>query len=236
MSKYAPSTVEAIRLLRSKGKTYSEIRKDLKTQIPKSTLSNLCRGVILPREYFNKINKLNTINRNKGRLIALEINKIKRQEFLRNLDDINFPIATSIRDQKVAKIALAMLCLGEASKYSSKSGSFSLGSSDPRIIIIFLKLLKKCFDFKLEKVRCTVQCRADQNTEELEEFWYDIVKIPKNLFYKTRIDPRTIGKPTKKKNYKGVLRVDYLDTKVQLELESLSDLIYNEVLTEGPEV
>ena len=110
-----------------------------------------------------------------------------------------------------------------------------MGSSDPRIIIIFLTLLKKCFSFKQAKVRCTVQCRADQNVEELERFWLDVTKIPQEQFYKAQIDPRTIGKPTKKVDYKGVLKIDYLDIKVQLELESLANLVYNQLKLElGP--
>jgi hypothetical protein len=74
-----------------------------------------------------------------------------------------------------------------------------------------------------------VQCRADQNIEELEKFWLDITKIPKKQFYKAQIDPRTVGKPTLNKNYKGVLKVDYFDTRIQLELESLANLVYNQL-------
>ncbi len=33
--------------------------------------------------------------------------------------------------------------------------------------------------------------------------------------------------------YKGVLVIDYFDTKVQLELEFLADLVYNQ-LSKGP--
>jgi hypothetical protein len=163
-----------------------------------------------------------------ARLIGIEKSKIKRQEFLSGLDKINLKIARLIQNHETAKIALAMLCLGEASKYKPRR-SFSLGSSDPRIIIIFLTLLKKCFNFKQIKVRCTVQCRADQNIEELEKFWLDITKIPKKQFYKAQIDPRTVGKPTLNKNYKGVLKVDYFDTRIQLELESLANLVYNQL-------
>ena len=57
----------------------------------------------------------------------------------------------------------------------------------------------------------------------------------KRLFYKPLVDPRTKGKPTKKSNYRGVLKVDYFSTRVQLELESLADLVYNQVHL-GPEV
>src|SRR5581483_1987150 len=221
-------TIEKARKLRTHGKTYGEIRKLLQLNIPKSTLSWWCKDVVLPLNYSKRIAKLNLNNLNKARLIAHEINKVKREEFLEKLDKLNLPVSKEIENLLTSKIALAMLCLGEASKYNSKT-SFYLGSSDPRIIVVFLELLKKCFDFDLEKVRCTIQCRADQNVKELEEYWMDVTKIPKRLFYKTRKDPRTVGKHTKKISYKGVLRVNYLDTRVQLELESLSKLVYNQL-------
>lgn len=227
MNRYSSEMIQKVRNLRALGKTYGEIREYLKLQIPKSTLSEWCKGVNLPTDYAERIADLNLNNLNKGRLIAHEINKIKREEFFKELELINFPTSLMVKNPEAAKIALAMLCLGEARKYTPKGGTFSLGSSDPRIITIFLELLKICFSFKLEKVRCTVQCRADQDTKVLEKFWISVTKIPKRLFYNARIDPRTIGKPTKKKEYKGVLRVDYFDTKVQLELESLAQLIYN---------
>lgn len=227
VSRYPSEIIQKARNLRKLGKTYGEIRQRLKLLIPKSTLSEWCKNVNLPKNYSKRIADLNLNNLNKGRLIAQEINKIKREEFFREIEQKNLPISLVIKNPEAAKIALAMLCLGEARKYTPKGGTFSLGSSDPRIITIFLELLKTCFNFNLEKVRCTVQCRADQNVEILEKFWISVTDIPKRLFYKARIDPRTIGKPTKKKDYKGVLRVDYFDTKVHLELESLAQLIYN---------
>ena len=163
-------------------------------------------------------------------MIGAELNRIKREHFFQSIQKINAPIAKTVQDIYIGKIALAMLCLGEASKYKSGARhAFSLGNSDPRIIIIFLKLLKQCFPFDNNKIRATVQCRADQDTVKLTQFWQEKTKIPIHLFYKPLIDPRTIGKPTKKSNYHGVLRIDYFDTKVQLELESLADLIYNEL-------
>jgi len=58
----------------------------------------------------------------------------------------------------------------------------------------------------------------------------DITHIPSSQFYKPLIDNRTKGKPTLNKNYMGVLRVDYFDRKIQLELESLAKLIYNQLI------
>lgn len=235
MPRHPKDLIDKIRKLRSVGKTYGEIRQIVKLAIPKSTLSDMCKKVKLPEEYEKRIAQLNLQNLSKAQRVARGMNKIKREEFFKKLEKLNIPIAERISDKGIAKIALAMLCLGEASKYNPKgSRSFSLGNSDPRIILLFLKLLEYCFDFDQEKVRCTVQCRADQNIKELEDYWIKITKIPVRLFYKTRIDPRTIGKPTKKLNYKGVLKINYFDVKVQHDLEFLVDLVYNYVINLGP--
>lgn len=229
MNRYSPEIKFRVRKLRSEGDTYSEISRKLEVKFPKSTLYELCKGIILPQSYIEKVGKLNFESLKKAQAKSWKINKIKREAFFMRLNRINNSIAKKIKNQDIAKISLAMLCLGEASKYSRTGSSFYLGSSNPKIVVLFLSLLKKCFDFKIEKVRATVQCRADQNAGALEKYWQRITKIPRRLFYKALIDPRTVGKPTKKKGYKGVLRVDYFDTKIQLELESLADLIYNQV-------
>lgn len=226
MSDYSPVMRVEVRKLRSLGKTYNEIKKNLGINLPKSTLYEWCKGIVLPPEYIEKVGRLNFESLKKAQERGRKINKAKREAFFEKIYKINFPVSEKIQNKNVAKIALAMLCLGEAAKYGS-GAVFSLGSSNPKIIVLFLALLKECFSFNLERVRCTVQCRADQNTIELEHYWQKVSGVPERLFYKARIDPRTIGKPTKKTNYHGVLKVDYMDTGVQLELESLTDLIYN---------
>lgn len=233
MQRYDSSIIKETRRLRGLGRTYGEIIKSIHLHIPKSTLSEWCKNTQLPPDYVERIAKLNSSNLHKGRIIGWEINKIKRKKYLKEINDLNFPIAKDIEDKNTAKIALAMLCLGEASKSTSRT-SFYFGNSDQRIIVLFLGLMKYCYKFDINKIRCTVQCRADQEAGELERYWQDITKIPKELFYPTRVDPRTIGKITKKKDYKGVLRVDYFDNRVRLDLESLASLIYNHLSIDGP--
>ena len=231
---YPSLLISQIRNLRSKGNTYGEIQKTINIKIPKSSLSYICQGVQLPKEYTSRIKTLNMLSLDKGRRIAIEINKIKRDHFFHTIAKRNTPIAQSIENSNIGRIALAMLCLGEASKYKpKKSRSFSLGNSDKRIILLFLGLLRQCFSFDIEKVRATVQCRADQDIPSLEAYWRQETSIPKRLFYKALIDPRTKGKPTINPDYHGVLRIDYFDTKVQLELECLANLIYNKIRTYG---
>ena len=122
--------------LRSTGKTYKEINNILKTNLPKSTLSSWCRDIPLPESYDKKMGLLLKKNLEKAREKALVVNREKRVKYLKSLKLSNLKIAKKIRDKNTAKIALAILCLGEASKYSKTNRSFTLGSSDKRIILL----------------------------------------------------------------------------------------------------
>ena len=83
-----------------------------------------------------------------------------------------------------------------------------------------MNLLRHYYTIDESKFRCTLQCRADQNIQELENFWANITGISKNKFYKARIDPRTINKSSRKKDYKGVCRIDYFSAEVFIDLMS----------------
>ena len=211
--------------LRTHGKTYSEIQKKLKVFIPKSTLSYWCRNVPLPLDYQRRIQDYNKFNLNKARKIALAVNKIKREEHLQSIANRNRHLSGILKNQDVAKVALSILYLGEGFK-SFKRGSLAFGNSDPFIISLFLKLLRCCYNLDESKFRCTLQCRADQNVKKLEKFWSYITEIPLPQFYKARIDPRTIGKPSEKLDYKGVCRIDYFSADLFIELMQIPKIIH----------
>lgn len=219
--------IEAINL-RKEGRTHQEINDILKTSIPRSTFSGWFREITMNDKALAKLKHIRDSKLDVARDKALSVNREKREAFLTSLASINATFCKKIDDLPTAKIALSMLCLGEASKY--KTGSvFSLGNTDKRIILLFIRLLNRCFKIDPSKFRFTVMCRADQDVKALEDYWEKVIGFPSEQFYKTRKDPRTVGKVTSKVGYMGVLKVDYIDTKVQLELESLADLIYNQV-------
>ncbi|MFH1404822.1 MAG: hypothetical protein ABIH21_01835 [Patescibacteria group bacterium] len=126
------------------------------------------------------------------------------------------------------QIQLAMLYFGEGTK-NRKRGCLTIGNSDPQLIKHFLHLLRTCYMLDESKFRCTVQCRADQNSDLLTIFWSEQTNIPLTQFYKTQVDKRTIGKPTKKLNYKGVCRIDYFNSNIFHEMISCY-----QILSQGP--
>jgi len=209
--------------LRKKGNTFTEIQEQLKVIIPKSTMSCWCKNIVLPDQYYKRIEIINNRNREKGRKIAMILNKVKREKYIDSVKSRVLYLSEKIKDKDTAKIALAMLYLGEGAK--TKRGCLMFGNSNPSIISLFLKLLRYCYNIDERKFRCTFQGRADQNIKQLEEFWSKITKIPLSQFYKANIDPRTIGKPSKKMDYKGVCRIDYFSGDVFLEIMKIIEVL-----------
>ena len=126
------------------------------------------------------------------------------------------------------KTVLAMLYLGEGAKWKGHSGLL-LGSSDSTIILLYISLLEKCYKIKPSRLKCRISYRADQDIRELEKYWSGVTGIPEENFYKTKPDPRTKGKKTKKNDYKGVCVITCAGSHIQLELEEIAKLLLKKI-------
>ncbi len=190
--------------------------------IPKSTFSHWFKDLTIPVSLIQKFNRRDSRNLQKGRDIAL-----RQKHEARRLKQEKANISNRLlyrlfsKDLRAQKIALAMLYLAEGSK--KKRGSLVFCNSDPEIINLFLSLLRRCLKIDESKFRITVQCRADQDVLKLEKFWSRITAIPRRNFYKVQVDARTVGKPTRKPDYKGVCRIDYFSSDVDFELKCIAN-------------
>jgi hypothetical protein len=212
-----------IKGLRTRGLTYSEINKKLGTDLPKSSLSYICREIKLSETQIARIDNLTKshleVSRQKAVIANLNIQK-KQLEDLQN-QNIEF----NKLSKREAKIALAFLYLGEGSKRTSFRG-LALGSSDPKIITLYMTLLNICYGINHDEFKCRILYRADQNLNDLEAFWSGVTNIPRSSFYKTKPDSRTKGRPTLRENYKGVCVLYRKGAKIQLELQVITDIIF----------
>jgi len=220
------------RALRAQGKTYSEIRQILKLSVPKSTLSHWCQGVVLPIWYNKKIREINNKSLMSARTAAALSVTRKREAHLAEIRKEAEAILGKF-NQEGLKVALAMLYLGEGAKWKSHSG-LMLGSSDPEIVLLYIFLLKTCYNIATSQLKCRVSYRADQDIGTLETYWSSLTNIPKENFYKTKPDPRTKGKRTKKMDYKGVCVLSCAGARIQLELAEIARILTKKVTTMGP--
>lgn len=222
MNQYPESTISVAKDLRSHGYTYREICDLLKEKIPKSTLSSWFKKIILPNEYYQRMKLLGFTNIK----LAQEHNKVQLNSRLKNLRIKNVNLIKSI-DISVGKIILAVLYWCEGNKYPASRG-LKFGNSDPKMIKLFLALLRYCYHIDEEKLRLTIQCRSDQDPAALTLFWTEITQIPQSKHYHPRSDKRSIGKSTQKTNYMGVCVIDYFDSNLQCELQFFGEQLGND--------
>lgn len=214
--------------MRSEGKTYSEILKIIESSIPKSTISSWCNNIKLPKWYQDKINELNKSSLMKAQKISRAVNNAKRERIISEIVKKAKIITESLKDKDILKVILAILYLGEGAKWKSHRG-LSLGSSNPTIIKLYIRLLRLCYGISIKSLRCRISYRADQNINDLQKFWSHVTSINVKNFYKTIPDPRTIGRPTRKKDYNGVCVITCAGTHIQLELEAIPDFILKKI-------
>ncbi|HSX29377.1 MAG TPA: hypothetical protein VLE73_02345 [Candidatus Saccharimonadales bacterium] len=215
---------ERIRHLRAQGATFSEIRNDLGLVLANSSLSYICKDVEMPEGHMQRIKELNARHLQIARGKAVVRNKEIYATMLAGIETANINIFEE-GNISTLKAALAMLYLGEGSKWRSYRG-LSLGSSSPEIIGIYIGLLERCYAIQIESLRARVQCRADQDPCVLEAYWSIVTGIPKEHFYKTYVDRRTAGKPTKRSDYRGVCVIMCSGTHVQQELAIIAKLLF----------
>ena len=222
MIRYPAPFVKSAKIWRARGLTYPEIQRKLRKKVPKGTLSSWLRKVELPGFYEEKARRLNLLVLALARRKAVVANRKRRHFYLNEVYQRNEGLLKVLRHKDVSKLFLAALYLGEGAK--KNKGFLTFANSDPGIIGLFLRLFRAVYVIDESKFRCTVMCRADQNTSDLNAFWSKITQVPLKQFYGARIDPRTRGKITANQDYKGVCRLDFFSSKVYDELKIIGKL------------
>lgn len=210
--------------LREKGYTYAEIKKYLNANIPKSTLSYWCKGIVMDEVQQKRIGVLRLKNIKLAQEKAHIVHKLNRARYLRSLELRNAHLNKLLKNNEIAKLLLAMLYLGEGAKWKSHRG-LQLGSSNPEIVKLYLNLLERCFNVNRKNLTAMIYHRMDQNLGSLMRFWSKCTGIPVSNFYKSKPDLRTRGRKTWKE-YRGVCAIFGPNTDVQLELEAIAKMFF----------
>lgn len=197
VSRWSHLKEEALALRRS-GMSMTVIERKL--GIARSTLSGWFKEVSLTEEQRTRLMKNSQDGWKKARSRAAESHKAQKslrllrakQEALKVMEELELTNAT-------LDLAFAMLYLGEG----SKSGTTSIASSDPKILKFVLAVLEHNYSITRDMVKCELHLRADQNPDELKNYWSEELLIPLDRFRKSYIDQRTAGRPTYER-YKGV--------------------------------
>jgi hypothetical protein len=123
------------------------------------------------------------------------------------------------------EIILAMLYWGEGFKghENSKFGTLDFANSDPEMIDLYIKSLRRLYDLDEKKLRVLLYCYSNQDISNLISFWSKLTKIPKSQFTKpyVRNDSRINAREMKY----GLVHIRYNDKKLLIEIKNLIDYV-----------
>lgn len=220
---YGKDIRQEARNLRNRGLSLGEI--SLTLEIPKNTISGWVKDICLNKKQKQRIIQKIIVSGAIGRPLAIRVNREKIEKWKENIKNkVMHFTRLPLDNPEIGKIVCGLLYLCEGAKYPA-SRYLHFGNSDPKMIYFFINLLRKVYCIKADKLRFSIGYRFDQNYEELKNYWSNLTGIPASKCLNTKPDMRTKGKPTFKKDYRGICRLIYYDTSLQLELQLIGETI-----------
>lgn len=125
----------------------------------------------------------------------------------------------SLEEERL-KIIGTILYWGEGYK-TSKSNGIDFTNSDPKMITIFVKFLRKICGTDESRLRVLLYCYSNQNTNKLIDFWSNATKIPKRQFSKPYI--KFSDNMANNKMPYGLVHIRYYDKKLLLLIKKWID-------------
>jgi len=122
----------------------------------------------------------------------------------------------TVSEEKL-KIAGIMLYWAEGAKILKPGrGTIDLANSDPEMVKLFLKFLREICGIDEKRLRGYLYCYANQDIEEIKQYWTTTTNIPPSQFIKPYVREDYFLECKREMKY-GLIHVRYSDKKL-LEL------------------
>lgn len=165
------------RELRKSGYSFGQLTKEF--GVAKSTLHLWVRGVKRPQKF---------TRRDRIRW-AKEIQPLGSQAQRRKREQMIDQIIQEVRqevdglsiDEETQKAMLAMLYWSEGSK---GRGTLSFANTDPRLMLLFIALFRRCYMINEQKLRVRLHLHWYHKSKEVRRFWSKLLQVPEAQFQK----------------------------------------------------
>ena len=133
-------------------------------------------------------------------------------------------------DEKL-KIAGIMLYWAEGAKAQpyKKHWVLDLANSDPKMIKLFLKFLRKICGVNEQKLRVLLYCYINQDVSFLKNYWHKVTNIPLEQFTKPYVREDFLPEKKDKMKY-GLVHIRYSDKKLFLQTQEWTKKYLNKTI------
>lgn len=188
--------------LRKAGLSYNEILKRL--PVAKSTLSVWLRDIGLAKKHQQRFTQQRRMSQKKAQE-ACRLKRILKEKAI--FQDARLEI-NQISDKELLLIG-TILYWAEGSKQKDHNVSqcVSLGNSDPRMILLFIRWLKKICKCTADDMVYSLYIHESGDIERAKIFWEQLIGDEISWIYLKKHNPKTNRKNIQE-NYYGLLRVN----------------------------
>lgn len=180
--------------------------------VPKSTLHSWLRDIKRPdklvyenrKRWLEKIQPLGALANKKKREKRLEVLKI----------NVKKEVDSLMINNDVGKLILSMLYWAEGSKGRDILG---IANTDPRILLLFITLLRRCYTLDESKFRLRIYIHHYHDEDKLKNYWSNLLEIDKGLFHKSHRKQRNANKRFRR-NFGGICTIRYNSVGLKDEL------------------
>jgi len=187
--------IEARRLRREEGLSIKEIAE--KVGAGKSTVSLWCRDIELTPQQIRRLEEKEKNGRLRGRLKGARVQKERR---LKRIRKIHKQAKKDIKKLSKENLFLIGVALYWAEGHK-KQHLLGFASSDPKMILFFIKWLQEICKIPKSRLKCLVGINQihKKRIEEVEKYWSKLTGIPRSQFTKP-----SFKKVKTKKIYKNI--------------------------------
>ena len=143
----------------------------------------------------------------------------------------------SVVDDKL-RIAGIMIYWSEGARLNpiTRAATVDLANSNPRMVRLFLKFLRRICGIDENRLRVLLYCYADQDQEALKRYWSQITEINLKQFSKPYVRKDFLPEKKGKMKY-GLVHIRYCDKKLLIQIEKwIEDYLRINDIRAGTEV
>ena len=194
---------------RREGFSINEIAE--KYKVAKSTISLLVRHIPLSK----KATEVLRVKADEGRLKASQVLIEKREKRQKLSLVVAEELLQGLTIDKTVSFLISSLSY-ECEGGKSNFGVVEFTNSDPVLIKLFLRSLRKSFQLDESKFRVVMHLHSYHDESIEKKFWAEVTSIPENKFTKT-FQKKESG-INKKVGYRGCVQIKYFDVSIKRTL------------------
>lgn len=205
---------EKAKILRKQGYSFGQLTKEF--GVAKSTLHQWIRGFQRPQK-FTRQDRIRWIKEIQP--LGSQAQRKKREQMVDQIiQEVKEEVAKFSITNDMLKAMLAMLYWSEGSKVR---GTFSFANTDPRLMLLFITLFRRCYPIKEEKLRVRLHLHWYHREREVRAFWSKLLHVPEKQFHKIYRKRRSKEK-TFRRNFGGICFLRYNNEHLREEVVHFS--------------